>query len=178
MSFLVTIFSVYVADRTQQRGVTIMVMSTIGFIGYVLLATVKVVGVRYFGVFLAAAGIFPSIANILPWVLNNQGSDTRRGMGIAILNVVGQCGPLLGINIFPKNEAPLYHKGMWICAAFTLFTGFLAFCLRFLLVWENKKLDQKYGPKLDIQPGHDIDPSSIKTDVGEENYGPTFRYVL
>lgn len=99
-------------------------------------------------------------------------------MGIAILNIVGQCGPLLGINIFPKNEAPLYHKGMWICAAFTLFTGFLAFCLRFLLVWENKKLDQKYGPKLDIRPGHDIDPSSIKTDVGEENYGPTFRYVL
>ncbi|KAL8642357.1 MAG: hypothetical protein Q9228_000942 [Teloschistes exilis] len=106
------------------------------------------------------------------------GSDTRRGMGIAILNIIGQCGPLLGINVFPKNEAPLYHEGMWVCAAFTLFTGFLAFCLRFLLVWENKKLDQKYGPKLDLRSGHDGDPSGIKTDVGEENYGPSFRYVL
>ncbi|KAI4202701.1 MAG: hypothetical protein LQ350_002367 [Teloschistes chrysophthalmus] len=200
LSFLVTIFSVYVADRTQQRGITVMIMSTIGFIGYVLLATVKVVGVRYFGVFLAAAGIFPSIANILPWVLSkslshpsnfesrpmsltlwvqdNQGSDTRRGMGIAILNIVGQCGPLLGINVFPKSEAPLYHKGMWVCAAFTLFTGLLAFCLRFLLVWENKKLDQKYGPKLDLRSGQNGDPSWSKTDVGEENYGPSFRYVL
>lgn len=70
LSFLVTILSVYVADRIQQRGFTIMLMSSIGFIGYVLLAAVETVGVRYFGVFLAAAGIFPSIANILPWVLS------------------------------------------------------------------------------------------------------------
>ena len=92
ISFLITIFSTYVADRMQQRGYTIMFLSTIGGIGYVVLATAESVGVRYFGVFLAAAGIFPSIANILPWVLNNQGSDTRRGTGIVILNVIGQCG--------------------------------------------------------------------------------------
>ena len=59
-SFLVTIFSTWVADKTQQRGLTIMVLTTIGGIGYVLLATVKTVGVRYFGTFLAASGIFPS----------------------------------------------------------------------------------------------------------------------
>ena len=64
-----------------------MVLTTVGGIGYILLATVESVGVRYFGVFLAASGIFPSelfvissgkqlsltllregIANILPWV--------------------------------------------------------------------------------------------------------------
>ena len=59
-SFLVTIFSTWVADKTQQRGLTIMVLTTIGGIGYVLLATVKTVGIRYFGTFLAASGIFPS----------------------------------------------------------------------------------------------------------------------
>ncbi|KAL9597372.1 MAG: hypothetical protein Q9219_005181 [cf. Caloplaca sp. 3 TL-2023] len=178
LSFLVTILSVYVADKTQQRGFTIMLMSTIGFIGYVLLAAVETVGVRYFGVFLAAAGIFPSIANILPWVLNNQGSDTRRGTSIAILNIIGQCGPLLGTNIFPKTESPRYHKGMWVSAAFTLFTGFLALALRTLLVSENKKLDAKYGPKADPHPADGVDPSVQKTAVGEENYGPSFRYVL
>ncbi|KAL8707524.1 MAG: hypothetical protein Q9220_007466 [cf. Caloplaca sp. 1 TL-2023] len=178
LSFLVTIFSVYVADKTQQRGATVMVMSTIGFIGYVLLAACETVGVRYFGVFLAAAGIFPSIANILPWVLNNQGSDTRRGTGIAILNIIGQCGPLLGTNIFPKSEAPRYKKGMWVSAAFTIFTGFLALGLRTLLIWENKKLDQTYGVKSDLQASDDTDPSREKTAVGEENYGPSFRYVL
>ncbi|KAI4281417.1 MAG: hypothetical protein L6R38_003718 [Xanthoria sp. 2 TBL-2021] len=178
LSFLITIISVYVADKTQQRGLTVIVMSTIGFIGYVLLASCKTVGVRYFGVFLAAAGIFPTIANILPWVLNNQGSDTRRGTGIAILNFIGQCGPLLGTNIFPKTEGPRYTKGMWVSAAFTLFTAFLALGLRILLVWENKKLDQRHGPKSKIPRRDATDPASMETAVGEENYGPNFRFVL
>lgn len=57
VSFLITIFSTFVADRLQQRGYTIMILSTIGGVGYVLLATCESVGVRYFGVFLAAAGV-------------------------------------------------------------------------------------------------------------------------
>lgn len=70
LSFLITIFSTWVADRTQQRGYTIMALSIVGGVGYVILAASEVVGVRYFGVYLAAAGIFPCIANILPWVLS------------------------------------------------------------------------------------------------------------
>ncbi|KAK4697800.1 hypothetical protein P7C71_g329, partial [Lecanoromycetidae sp. Uapishka_2] len=103
LSFLMTIFSTWVADRTQQRGLTIMVLTFIGGIGYVLLATVKVVGVRYFGVFLAASGIFPT--------------------------------------------------------------------------WENRKLDKKYGSnenRVVNQPG----AAGEESEVGEENYGPTFRYIL
>ena len=45
-------------------------LTVIGGIGYILLATAKSVGGRYTGVFFAAAGIFPAIANILPWVLS------------------------------------------------------------------------------------------------------------
>ena len=177
LSFLVTIFSTWVADRTQQRGYTIMFLTSIGGIGYILLAVVKTVGVRYLGVFLAASGIFPSIANILPWVTNNQGSDTRRGAGIMLLNLIGQCGPLLGTNIFPPEESPRYVKGMAVSAAFTFFTGFLAFGLRCLLVYENRRLEEKFElgeDKTANQPGKRGDGM----EVGEENYGPSFRYIL
>ena len=68
LSFLLTIATTFIADRTQQRGIMVIILSCIGGIGYVLLATVESVGVRYFGVWLAAAGIFPAIANVLPWV--------------------------------------------------------------------------------------------------------------
>ena len=108
---------------------------------------------------------------------NNQGSDTRRGTGIAILNIIGQCGPLLGTNVFPEEEGPRYVKGMAISAAFTFFTGMLAFGLRTLLVWENHNLDKKYGSNKDRavnQPG----AKSQGMEAGEENYGPTFRYIL
>ena len=60
------------ADRTQQRGVMVILLSCIGGIGYILLATVETVGVRYLGVWLAAAGVFPAIANILPWVMSKS----------------------------------------------------------------------------------------------------------
>lgn len=147
LAFIFSILTTWLADRSQQRGLMIVLFSIIGAVGYVMLATCTSVGVRYAGVFLAAAGVFPCIGNILPWVLNNQGSDSARGMGIVILNIIGQCGPFLGTNIFPSSDSPRYVKGQSICAAFMFFTTLLALCLRTLLVWENKQLDKKYGSK-------------------------------
>lgn len=83
-SFLVTIATTWVADRTQQRGVMIMCLSVVGGVGYILCATCKIVGVRYFGVFLAACGVFPSVANILPWVLS-ESSSSRFPVSIFLL---------------------------------------------------------------------------------------------
>ena len=181
LSFLVTITTTWIADRTQQRGLMLIVLTLIGGIGYVILATTKSVGTRYFGVFLAASGVFPAIGNILPWVLNNQGSDTRRGAGIILLNVVGQCGPLLGTRLYPSKEGPFYVKGQAVCAAFMFFTTLLVIGLRTLLVWENKKLDRQYGT-LEEQRlrkgGRKGDEGDQTVLVGEENYGPQFRYIL
>lgn len=57
VSFVITILSTYLADKWQQRGYIIMFLSSVGGIGYTLLAASHTVGVRYFGVFLAAAGM-------------------------------------------------------------------------------------------------------------------------
>ncbi|MCJ1424225.1 hypothetical protein MMC29_002112 [Sticta canariensis] len=178
LSFLVTIFSTYIADKYQQRGITIFILSMIGGIGYVLLASCELVGVRYFGVFLAAAGIFPCVANILPWVINNQGTDTGRGTGVIILNMIGQCGPFLGTNIFDPSDAPRYTKGMSICAAFTFLIGVLVLVLRTLLARKNHKLDQKYGTHTIQAKEQSEHPVNQENALGEENYGPTFRFVL
>lgn len=177
LAFLLTIGTTYIADRTQQRGLTIIVLSLIGASGYILLAATSATGPRYTGVFLAAAGIFPCIGNILPWVLNNQGSDTKRGTGIAILNLVGQCGPLLGTRIYPGQDSPYYRMGMWVCAGFMLFNGLLALLLRILLAWENKVLDEKFGVVARVDGNGYVDGKE-EPGVGDENDGPRFRYVL
>lgn len=180
LSFLITIITPYIADRTQQRGIMLVILTIIGGIGYVILAAAKGVGARYFGVFMAAAGIFPAIANILPWVLNNQGSDTRRGAGIIILNLIGQCGPLLGTRLYPSHEGPFYVKGQSVCAAFMFFTTILVIILRTILVWENKRLDKKYGTI--AQQKQAMQEAQVggerKAEVAVENYGPLFRYAV
>ncbi|ATY62382.1 Major facilitator superfamily general substrate transporter [Cordyceps militaris] len=166
ISFLVTICSTFIADRTQQRGLTVITLALTASAGYVMLAAARSNAARYAGVYLAALGLFPTIANVLPWVLSNQGSDERRGAGIVLLNLVGQCGPLLGTRLYPASERPHYAKGHAICAAFMGFTALLALCLRCFLVWENRKLAQRCPPVEDADR------------EGEENYGPSFRYVL
>lgn len=171
VSFLITFGSCWVADKIEQRGFMIMFLSAIGGIGYVILATSHNVGARYFATFLAAGGVFPSIANILPWVMNNQGNDTRRGASTTLLNLVGQCGPLLGTRVYPTTDKPYYVKGQSVCAAFMFFTTILALALRQLNVWDNKKLDRKYGKVEDT-------PTKTATEGGEDDYGPRFRYIL
>lgn len=199
-AYLFANITTFVADRTQQRGLMLIITSLVGAIGYVVLATVTTVGVRYFAVYLAAAGVFSTIPNILAWTLStsippllyfpilckavmsiltwknldNQGSDTRRGAGLVLINVIGQCGPILGTRIYPTSEAPRYIKGMSVCAAFMFFSAALAFALRILLVWENRKLDQKYNNNK-AGEGSETDQGAA---VAVEDYGPNFRYVL
>ncbi|KAI1186694.1 major facilitator superfamily domain-containing protein [Nemania serpens] len=141
-AFVVCVTTTWIADKTQQRGAMLVGLSLVAGVGYVLLATCRGVGVRYFAVFLAAAGVFSCIANILPWTINNQGSDAKRGAGIALLNIVGQAGPLLGTRVFPEAEKPYYIKGMSICAGFMFFNALLALTLRAYLAWENRKFEK------------------------------------
>jgi hypothetical protein len=112
---------------------------------------------------------------------DNQGTDTRRGSGIVILNLVGQCGPILGTRLYPSNEGPYYVKGQSVCAAFMFFTTFLAFGLRMLLWWENKKLDRQYGTIEEQKARAVVAESRGEKAEGMtalENYGPMYRYVL
>lgn len=143
LAFFVCLASTWLADRWQQRGLIITALSLVGGLGFVLLAAAKGVGARYTGVFLACAGAFPAIANILSWVVNNQGTDTKRGVAIAMLNTIGQCGPLLGTNMFPAAEKPYYVKGMAVCAAFMFLNAVLAVTLRTLFVAKIRRLERR-----------------------------------
>lgn len=42
----------------------------VGCIGYIILTAVTTVGFRYFATYLAAAGVFSTIPNILAWTLS------------------------------------------------------------------------------------------------------------
>lgn len=70
VAFLCALSTTWLADRTQQRGLVVMATSCVGGIGYIILATVDKVAVRYFATFLAASGVFATIPNILAWMLS------------------------------------------------------------------------------------------------------------
>lgn len=71
--------------------------------------------------------------------MNNQQSETGRGVGMTILNVVGQCGPLIGTRLYPDRDAPGYVRGMAVCAGAMAGVVVLAGVLRVVLVRENRR---------------------------------------
>jgi MFS family permease len=96
--------------------------------------------IRYVAVFGAAMGLFSSVTLIITWTLNNQATTTGKGTGLTILNIVGQCGPLIGVHLFPESHGPFYVSGMAVCAGFmAVGVAGLAGVLRLLLWRENKK---------------------------------------
>lgn len=123
------------------RGPFLSGAGIVGAIGFLLLATTESVAARYLGVFLAV-NIFCAVALLLAWTANLHATESGRAGGYTILATVGQCGPLLGTNIFPSSEAPLYRKGMWISFAFCLLVSALGGILSLILIRENRKMEK------------------------------------
>jgi MFS family permease len=166
--FIAIVVCAFASDRVGVRGPFVAGAALVAAIGYILLATQTTVGVRYFGFFLATI-IFASVALLLVWVSNTHATDSKRAAGLAILATGGQCGPVLGTNIFPANEAPLYRKGMWISCGACLLVFFLAILQSYLLWRENKKRDAKYGKE------RDTTYIPVQSELGDDKY---FRFII
>lgn len=148
--------------------------------------------IRYVAVFGAAMGLFSSVTLIITWTLNNQATSTGKGTGLTILNIVGQCGPLIGVHVFPESQGPLYVQGMAVCAGFMAFgVAGLAFALRLILNNANRRrglvdpikageyeLTESVEPKADRNDDSDVEETLIggaKKVVSEK---ADFRYML
>jgi hypothetical protein len=143
-AFVVVVTTAYYSDRWQTRSRFIMLHSLLATVGY---GTIALSGhfrygstlIRYIALYPAIAGFFSAITIIITWNLNNQDTDTKKGTGMAVMNIIGQMGPLVGTSIFPEKDGPWYVKGMTICAFFMLLVGILAVVLRWVLIRENRK---------------------------------------
>ena len=154
--YLFAFFSVLLighhSDRANSRSAYLLFTSvlsglsyaTIAFTGYLsstdTIDEITSISIRYLAIYPAAIGLFSSVVLIITWSLNNQQSSTARGAGLTILNIVGQCGPLIGVRLFPKDEGPYYVKGMAVSAAFMAAVAVLSLGLRLYLQRLNARL--------------------------------------
>lgn len=145
--------------------------ASIATIGYLLLTCVQdesKTAARYAGIWLATCGIFPALALNITWMLNNQGGESKKGAGMALLAVFGQCSSLISSSVFPNSDAPLYTTGCAIGCAFTGLIAILAMGLSVKLTLENRRRDRVYGV-VGINERVDV------TDGGDNH--PKFRYL-
>jgi dipeptide/tripeptide permease len=107
-AFILCIAAAFFSDKFGHRGFVIAGCSAMAGVGYLLLAIVEdtnKMNIRYLGIWFAVMGVFPSLTLNITWLLNNQGGETKRGIGIAVIAILGQCSSFLSSAMYPKKDA-------------------------------------------------------------------------
>lgn len=143
VAFAIVLSTAQLSDRYRTRSVFIVFHSLLAASGYTIMAIAGAqhasAAWRYSGVFPATVGFFSAVTIIITWTINNQDSDSKKGTGVAMLNIIGQLGPLVGVQLYPDRDGPYYVKGMSICAAFMAAVAVLAVCQWKYLAAQNRQ---------------------------------------
>ena len=126
---------------------------------------------RYVGVYPASMGFFSVVTMVITWTINNQDSDSRKGTGLAMLNYIGQLGPLLGVHLYPDRDQPYYVPGMAICACFMAAVAVLAYILRRILNTKNRNGALK-------RPSDNGEDESLVNHDGSRRGDEQFMFML
>jgi sugar phosphate permease len=135
---VLTVIIGFVADRTRQRGLCNIIVSSIGIVGFILLIASNNPAVKYAATFLGALGIYPCISNTITWVANNTEGVYKRGVVLGFVIGWGNLNGIVSSNIF--FDKPRYFQGHGIILAYMvlfLFGG--SILMTTLLRIENKK---------------------------------------
>ncbi len=143
-AFFTVLLTAYLSDRYRGRSAFVIFHALLASTGYAMMAIAGSMHAspqwRYVGVYPAAMGFFSVVTIVITWTINNQDSDSKKGTGVAMLNYIGQLGPLVGVHLYPDRDQPYYVSGMAICACFMAAVAILAFGLRIILTAKNRKI--------------------------------------
>lgn len=175
VAFFAVLVTAFLSDRSQNRSYYVIFHALLGGFGYLSIAIGGMLRAdsrwRYAGVYPAAAGFFSAITLILTWTINNQNSDSKRGTGVVMLNLLGQFGPLVGTRLYPDSDKPYYVKGMAVCSLFMFLVAVLAWWLRRLLVKENEGWTKDEEESGNGEDAGLVDDSGLRTKA-------RFTYIL
>ncbi|AEO67077.1 uncharacterized protein THITE_2115852 [Thermothielavioides terrestris NRRL 8126] len=133
--------------------------------------------VRYAAVFPAAVGFFSVVVLTIAWNVNN--ARHRHGAaGFALMQAVGQCGPLVGTRLYPDADAPYYSRGMAVCAGAMVGVAVLAAGLRWWLARVNRRWDREEEAEAEGR-GEGAGEDEALVDGGDGGRRKrAFRYML
>lgn len=109
--------------------------------------------------------------------MDNRAAKEGKGTGVAILNIIGQCGPLVGTRLYPASDGPWYVHGMAVCSFFMMAVAVMALVLRLLLQRENQK-SEKIDEELEMAEGEGEGLMSADAGGGGKHAAERFTYIV
>ncbi|KAF2100183.1 MFS general substrate transporter [Rhizodiscina lignyota] len=129
----------YFSDRLKVRSPFLLAALTSCLIGYIILAASPVVGVRFWGVFMVAIGLYVSTSLNIVWAATNHAGYFKRAFATGFVQLVGNsAGAAIGF-IFTVQSAPRYLEGFYFAIGMTCMSLILTAGLSFYLRKANTK---------------------------------------
>lgn len=163
------------SDRFYWRMPFLVIPLTIVAVAYSIIISLKgelqaKMGVALFSVFLAMIGIFPIQAAAASWNANNIAPASRRAIGIALMNCVGNIGGIAGSFMYLESEKPKYYTGFGLSLAF----GATGVIVALLLEWSYKHANARKAKIVDQAKTMYTEEELF--DMGDKS--PLFKHVL
>ncbi|GBE89578.1 MFS general substrate transporter [Sparassis latifolia] len=176
----------FVADRYGRRGYLNIACLCVGGAGYIILIASRSPGLSYFGVYMAASGIYPSIPNLVAWVSNNVEGSYKRSVSLAMVIGFGNLNGAVSSNVYRARDAPWYRLGHGIVL---MYVGIgLITSVMYLVALKRENARRERGERDEIIKGVNedrtelakngtfVDVAEAKREKGDQWSG--YRYTL
>lgn len=107
----------WLGDKYRIRGPIIVFNAVLSIVGLAIMIWPSSVGVRYFGVFLVAVGVYADVPTAMAYQGNNIRGQWKRAFGLATLVGFGGLGGISGSLIMRTQDASKDLNGIYGCVA-------------------------------------------------------------
>ncbi|KAI5984384.1 major facilitator superfamily domain-containing protein [Pisolithus marmoratus] len=137
----VGVINAWHSDRTGERFFHLAIYWWISIIGFVISLSTMATAARYFSQYLMVL-IFSGYMLLVAWVANAiPRPPGKRSVAIALTMGSGNVGTLVGSYMWKESWSPQYHPSFLICLCCLLGATALAFTIRTMQIWENKRME-------------------------------------
>jgi hypothetical protein len=186
VAFVVVLVTASLSDRSRTRSPYLIFHALQSAIAYLVLGLTGYfhsnippslqITIRYLCIYPATVGFFSAVTIIITWSMDNRVAHEGKGSSVAILNIIGQCGPLIGTRLYPDSDGPWFVRGMLTCAVFMGVVAILALSLRMILMRKNRRIAEQRD-----QMGIELAEGEGLIDHGPLNVSPQtemFTYII
>lgn len=177
VGFVAMIVTSYLSDRFRARGLTAILCSIVGLLGYILFYLNPTQHSRYISLFLSTAGIYSVSPTLYAWLANNSTPHYRRAAAIALGPVSANSGGILSTWLFPSSEEPDYRTGITVNL---VFSGAIIIICMINLAWlrymNGLKKKKERGFRRQVDGGQSFETSVLAWEVLGDRH-PEFIYA-
>ncbi|KAF9244581.1 major facilitator superfamily domain-containing protein [Melanogaster broomeanus] len=168
-SCILTVIIGFLGDRFGKRGYINLDIHGVhdyspdhwflGLVGYIILITSNKPSLSYFGCYLAASAIYPTVRDA--WIASNVEGSYKRGVTLAMVIGWGNINGAVASNVYRAQDAPWFRLGHGVILAYIVIGWICSAAFMILLKLENARRDR--GERDEVIGGDDL---SMKEQTG------------